>query len=143
MTGESDESPHEAFYYYKKDELQAVRSGQWKLHLQTGELYDLDADIGEQNDVAGQHADEVKRLHALAERCREDIGDGLTGADGANCRPCGRVDDPKWLTNYDPSHPYIVAMYDSQGRTRHRDEQVADPFPKYKGPIVGPQKAAQ
>jgi arylsulfatase len=26
-------SPHEAFYYYAGDELQAVRSGDWKLHL--------------------------------------------------------------------------------------------------------------
>ena len=26
-------SPHEAFFYYSGDELQAVRSGKWKLHV--------------------------------------------------------------------------------------------------------------
>ncbi len=26
-------SPHEAFYYYFRDQLQAVRHGPWKLHL--------------------------------------------------------------------------------------------------------------
>jgi hypothetical protein len=27
-------SPHEAFFYYSGDELQAVRSGPWKLHVE-------------------------------------------------------------------------------------------------------------
>ena len=26
-------SPHEAFYYYQRGQLQAVRSGRWKLYL--------------------------------------------------------------------------------------------------------------
>src|SRR5262249_29276340 len=30
---EGAKSPHEAFYYYADSELQAVRSGDWKLHL--------------------------------------------------------------------------------------------------------------
>lgn len=34
IRGEPDaRSPHEAFYYYAGEELQAVRSGDWKLHL--------------------------------------------------------------------------------------------------------------
>jgi len=30
---EGGASPHEAFYFYSGDELQAVRSGKWKLHF--------------------------------------------------------------------------------------------------------------
>jgi arylsulfatase len=33
LSGQSTESPHEAFYYYGGEELQAVRSGRWKLHF--------------------------------------------------------------------------------------------------------------
>jgi arylsulfatase A-like enzyme len=34
MAGGRDvKSPHEALYFYSGDELQAVRSGEWKLHL--------------------------------------------------------------------------------------------------------------
>lgn len=33
LTGQSTESPHEAFYFYGGEELQAVRSGKWKLHF--------------------------------------------------------------------------------------------------------------
>ncbi len=81
-------SPHEAFYYYRMDQLQAVRSGKWKLHLpyeikrknktttSSQRLYDLKADIGEKTNVAEQNPDVVKRLLALAEGAREDLGDG-------------------------------------------------------------------
>jgi hypothetical protein len=33
MSGQSKKSPHEAFYYYYGPQLQAVRSGKWKLFL--------------------------------------------------------------------------------------------------------------
>jgi arylsulfatase A-like enzyme len=33
LTGQSTQSPHEAFYYYGGEELQAVRGGRWKLHF--------------------------------------------------------------------------------------------------------------
>ena len=33
LSGQSTASPHEAFYYYGGEELQAVRSGKWKLHF--------------------------------------------------------------------------------------------------------------
>ncbi len=101
-------SPHEAFYYYYMEQLQAVRSGRWKLHLAleakranlTGrtvpaqaELYDLVADIGETNNVAADHPEVVQRLLGLAEAAREDLGDG--DRPGKNQRPVGRVVDPK------------------------------------------------
>jgi arylsulfatase A-like enzyme len=104
-------SPHEVFYYYQMDQLQAVRSGKWKMHLalkpkkkpwgkpipeSSVELYDLKADVGEKNNVAGEHPDVVKRLTALAEKARADLGD--TGRAGANQRPAGMVVTPVPLT---------------------------------------------
>jgi arylsulfatase A-like enzyme len=97
-------SPHEAFYYYQIDQLQAVRSGKWKLHLllkpkkrNWGEpipyaplrLYDLEADIGETTDMADKHPEVVSRLLALAEKARDDLGD--IGRKGRHQRPAGMV----------------------------------------------------
>jgi arylsulfatase A-like enzyme len=110
MAGEKDaKSPHEAFYYYRMDQLQAVRSGKWKLHLeyditrrkQKGttkaplKLYDLKADIGETTNVAADHPNVLERLLALAERAREDLGDGNRKG---NQREAGLVVTPKPLT---------------------------------------------
>ena len=47
--------------------------------------------MGETTDVAAQHPEVVKRLQALAEAARENLGDGLTKRDGKNARPPGRV----------------------------------------------------
>ena len=94
-------SPHKAFYYYTETHLDAVRSGAWKLvfprpgqpdaeyllsksKLFVGEyleavdelaLYNLDADIGETTNVAGDHPDVVERLSALADEARTELGD--------------------------------------------------------------------
>jgi arylsulfatase len=83
-------SKHEAFYYYQMDQLQCVRAGKWKLHLALEskkrnwgkpegkapqQLYDLDKDIGETTDVSPDHPDVVKRLLALAEKARSELGD--------------------------------------------------------------------
>ncbi len=103
-------SPHEAFYYYYRQQLQAVRSGRWKLRLalkrKTGRrkgepdhappfLYDLTIDIAETKNVADAHPDVVGRLTALAEKAREDLGD--INRPGKNQRPAGFVANPKPL----------------------------------------------
>ncbi|MCK4294744.1 MAG: sulfatase-like hydrolase/transferase [Planctomycetes bacterium] len=102
-------SPHEAFYYYYRDRLQAVRSGKWKLHLPRKQkrsrdkkpeqwparLYDLEADIAEKNDLTAKHPAVVKRLLALAEKAKQDLGDG--SQKGANQRPAGLAGTPKPL----------------------------------------------
>jgi len=103
-------SPHEAFYYYRMDQLQAVRSGRWKLHLPYKpkrrnqpkdttnaplKLYDLEADIGETNNIAADHPDVVRRLLGLAEQARQDLGD--VDRKG-NQRPAGWVVTPMPLT---------------------------------------------
>ena len=101
-------SPHEAFYYYLMEQLQAVRSGKWKLYLpleakrvnlrRTGQrspamLYDLEADLAETANVADQHPDVVQRLLQLAEKARADLGD--VDRPGKNQRPAGWVEDPQ------------------------------------------------
>lgn len=92
-------SPTKAFYYYQHTHLQAVRCGKWKLILprpakslttahwavymkpedgigvETPMLFDLEADVGEQNDVARKHPEAVRKLLDLAEAARGDIGD--------------------------------------------------------------------
>ncbi|MBN1673910.1 MAG: sulfatase [Kiritimatiellae bacterium] len=110
-------SPHDAFFYYWKHNLDAVRSGKWKLHLRKRddalrELYDLDSDVGETTNVYADHPDVVEALLAKIDACRADLGDAATGVEGANRRPIGRVDNPRPLTHYDPAHPYIEALYD-------------------------------
>lgn len=130
-------SPHEALYFYAGEELQAVRSGDWKLRFaheyltpagpprsdgkpanfenmkplgmdasgirgiasrhgykveRTGPaLYDLRTDPGEAHDVSAGHPDIVRRLQALAEKARADLGDTLTGRKGPGVRPPGKL----------------------------------------------------
>ena len=117
----SAKSPHEAFFYYKQDNLEAVRVGKWKLHVRKGkdrvdELYDLKSDVSESENLFDKHPEVVAELTAKIDTCRRDIGDRATDVTGENIRPAGRVDSPDTLTHYDPDHPYIAAMYDSKDR---------------------------
>jgi arylsulfatase A len=127
LLGEQDASPHEAFFYYSGSNLEAVRVGRWKLHVHKtanhrgGEgavelLYDLDADIGETNDVAASNPDVVADLKRHLARARRDLGDGVAGVQGDGRRPIGRVTDPVPLTTFDPEHPYYMAEYDLADR---------------------------
>jgi arylsulfatase A-like enzyme len=112
MTKPGAPSPHDAFYYYYAEKLEAVRSANWKLvfprtamddtpyerkpgaakgALLPEALYDLATDVGETTDVIGKHPEVAARLRTLAERMREDIGDSATNQKGKNRRPVGRV----------------------------------------------------
>jgi len=114
-------TPHAAyFFWYGEGELQALRSGTWKLHLphraqglrgkpggEGGkpvpseeiavglELYDLDADPGESRDVAAENPEVVKRLLGLAEEARAELGDSLTNRIGKGVREPGRLPEPE------------------------------------------------
>ena len=112
LTGDA-KSPHEAYWLYWNNELHAIRSGRWKLHFphpyphidEPGkdgkpgkisqrktelELYDLEQDLGETTNVAEKEPDIVKRLTALAEIARNDLGDSLTNRPAKNARPVGK-----------------------------------------------------
>ncbi|HMC28907.1 MAG TPA: sulfatase-like hydrolase/transferase, partial [Verrucomicrobiae bacterium] len=107
-------SPHEAFFYYWGEQLEAVRSGKWKLHLgheyntpdppgsggKPGkmvkrhiglELFDLENDISETNNVAEKYPTVVQRLQGFAEKCRDDLGDSARKRVGKNVRPPSKV----------------------------------------------------
>ena len=99
MTGkEGARSPHDALYFYWNENLEAVRSGRWKMHLphpyrtlggkeggKGGQpvkyedastklaLFDLVKDPGETQDVSAEHADIVARLKETARRFDEDL----------------------------------------------------------------------
>jgi len=114
-------TPHDSFFYYKRNAIEAVRSGHWKLHIrkddqEIGELYNLETDIGETSNVFDQHPEIVRGLMAKIDACRQDIGDDAAGIEGKNIRPAGRVENPETLTHLDPDHPYMIAMYDLKER---------------------------
>jgi arylsulfatase A-like enzyme len=97
-------SPYEAFYYYDRGDLRAVRSGPWKLYLPVAvpsdiepgarplRLYDLDTDVGEEHDAAREQPEVVARLQELAAVARRDLGDGAQ--QGSGQRPAGHVGEP-------------------------------------------------
>lgn len=85
-------TPHNYFFYLGwGDRMDAVRSGQWKLHVPyktwktddgkkhdkpvTTELrlYDLSADIGEQHNVAASHPEVVSRLLSRARAFEQEL----------------------------------------------------------------------
>ncbi|MFP6887411.1 MAG: sulfatase, partial [Opitutales bacterium] len=127
--------PDKAFFYYLRVHLQAVRQGKWKLHLprdaeQAGTepflinrhiapvdrvgfkepfLVDLDKDLGETTNVAEKHPEVVKRLLALVQGMRKDLGD--FDRVGANMRFLDPV-DPR------PTRPPLPQVQDFPGKTK-------------------------
>ena len=90
FTKDKAKSPHEAYYFYYGNQLQAVRSGKWKLHFPHGyrtmagrpggtggvptkysqskiglSLFDLEKDIGETTNLKDRYPDVTERLSAL------------------------------------------------------------------------------
>jgi arylsulfatase A-like enzyme len=112
LSGQSKESPHEAFFYFNGQILQAVRSGPWKMAIaaqgngkqdgtppvaanrKSPRLYNLDTDIGETTDVAADHPDVVKRLQEMITKMDADLG---IKEKGPGVRPSGLVEHPKPL----------------------------------------------
>ncbi len=119
LTGESIESPQEAyFFYYRVNELFGVRYGKWKLYfphryrtmdgqepgkdgqpgeyrmvdLEEIELYDLSNDIGETNNVADANPEVVAKIKVLANDIRSRLGDSLLELEGSETREPGRLE---------------------------------------------------
>ena len=117
MAGEADaKSPHEAYYFYYGSQLQAVRKGKWKLHFPHGyrtmagkpggtggiptsytnvktgfALYDLEKDIGEQNNLMEEYPEIAAEIKKLGEAMREELGDSSVKIKGKGVRPVGRL----------------------------------------------------
>jgi len=62
---EGAKTPHDIYFFYKGNRLESARSGKWKLRREGKgkiELYDLEADISESKNLAGEKADVVKEM---------------------------------------------------------------------------------
>jgi arylsulfatase A len=99
LTGEPGaKSPYDVFYYYRGLNLQAVRSGPWKLHLAKTDLYNLETDIGETTNVTAANPEVVQRLRNLANKMKDDLGvEGI----GPDCRPLGKVPNAQPIISHD------------------------------------------
>ncbi len=102
LTRNSDEP----FYYYNCENLQAIRRGDWKLHLPRKKeqlpfwdknksfsnlakpiLYNLRVDQSETENVAAEHPEVVTKLQELAEETRTELGEFMQRGKGQ--RPTG------------------------------------------------------
>ena len=118
LMGEEGANPRETFlYYYRRNNLEAVRHGNWKLVFphpgrtyagfepgndgmpgrlienfeHEGGLYDLRRDPGEQYNMMEYYPEMAEHINKIADAAREDLGDDLTGFSGKNRREAGRL----------------------------------------------------
>ena len=116
IKSEPEANPRDHFYYYYLGELRAVRQGKWKLYfphqsrsyagvepgmdgfpgpyakLDIGhELYNLENDISETQNVFDAHPDIVQQLEELAKSARLELGDKLNNTIGNGVREPGQV----------------------------------------------------
>ncbi|MEM9345304.1 MAG: sulfatase [Planctomycetota bacterium] len=117
LSGEAEDSPHEAYLFYYGGELHAVRVGDWKLHTRhkwrrvvtkgkdgypgrqdypviEQSLFNLKDDIGETNDVSEQHPEIVEKLLKVVDQARAELGDRITKQEGTEVRPNGKQPAP-------------------------------------------------
>ena len=120
MVGDENANPRETFlYYYRKNSLEAIRKGNWKLVFahpgrtyigfkpgvdgfpgSTNEnfdfeegLYDLRRDPGERYNVKEYYPEVVAELKKLADEARTDLGDDIQNIKGQNRREPGRISE--------------------------------------------------
>ncbi len=119
ITGESNKSPQEAyFFYYRINELFGVRYQNWKLYfphryrtmdgqkpgkdgvpgsyafidLKEIQLYNVADDISETNNVAEEYPEVVEKIKSIADGMRSRLGDSLLGIEGSETRAAGTVE---------------------------------------------------
>jgi arylsulfatase A-like enzyme len=107
------------FFFYRTNELHAVRHKNWKLYvphtyrslngrvgtndgnpipyemnkIETPALFNLETDPREKLDVAKEHPEMVNKISKISDSIRLVLGDQLTGIKGLEVRPVGRIED--------------------------------------------------
>ena len=138
-------SPYEVFYYYQQKQLQAVRSGPWKLflainqaarhpHLKPKEppkelLFNVVNDVACKHNVAEQNPEIVKRLKRLAEDAREELGDQDRrgrGQRSIGSLPPGKKPRPQTLPEDDKKQS-ALDLIESERGGRHWVDAATDP----------------
>lgn len=119
LTKKQKKSPHkELYFYYRQNELHAVRSGNWKLYfprtyrslngkeggkngipvkydyneVKSNELYNLKEDPAERRNIYLQNIEKANELEKMAENARNELGDALTNRIGIGVRKIGTID---------------------------------------------------
>ena len=119
LTQKVNKSPHkELYFYYRQNELHAVRSGNWKLYfprsyrtlngkpggkdgmpvkyeyneVKSNELYNLKEDPSEMKNVYIENIEKAKELEKMGENARQELGDALTSIVGDGVRKIGTID---------------------------------------------------
>ena len=93
LQGKADGPLHDALYWDGDSGTWAIREGKWKLTFSKSkklELYDLDADIGEKNDLAGQHQEVVQRLQEKFKAWRSQMAPRIRRPRGNRNRPASQ-----------------------------------------------------
>lgn len=120
LTQKTTDAAHDNFFFfYRTNELHAVRHKNWKLYvphtyrslngrvgtndgnptpyemnkIETPALFNLETDPREKLDVAKEHPEMVSKISKIADSIRLVLGDQLTGIKGLEVRPVGRIED--------------------------------------------------
>jgi arylsulfatase A-like enzyme len=88
LLGRTDKSPRDRMFYWREEQLYAVRVGPWKAHFitqgcyglgpprqdhETPELYHLEHDPSEKYNIATLQPDVIRQLKSVAEKHRQSI----------------------------------------------------------------------
>jgi arylsulfatase A-like enzyme len=90
LRGRAKKPLHEALFFCDGSDQWAVRAGKWKLLSRKGslQLYNLDNDISETNNLASKESDLLKRLKELYDNWRAQMGEPIS-------KPKKRAKKPK------------------------------------------------
>ena len=110
MASES-KTAYDAFYYYRRRQLQAVRAGDWKYHLplkasfpnwttpdklgkgRPGKLVNLKDDLQEKRDLSEQHPEIMTQMQRIAQQAIQELGNEELAGSGQ--RPASTLDSSK------------------------------------------------
>lgn len=108
IEGKQKKIGERVFYYYQRNQLQAVRYGKWKYHLglekrllnaasdkmeaSSPSLYNLERDIAETHNVVNENPEIERIMKKLISDARQDLGDW--NFEGKGIRPAGVIDEP-------------------------------------------------